>query len=229
MNRELSTVVFTLLLLLTSQSTSIGKLTPLVPAGAKNNQLEVTIENQAVSPVFIASNQPVADTIYDDEYTTEIKSSQACPECNGSLLGSRWCDNNNGTVTDLKTGLTWLKDASWGSAYPYWSDSIDGTNAFERAAQVETGNPELLNDNSVRGDWRLPTISELKELTSGPEGVSSSNMQVFIDVQPDWYWSATDFKTGSDSALNVGMHFGDVSNSYKAFSYHVWPVRSSND
>ena len=48
--------------------------------------------------------------------------------CTGTLNGTRWCDNGDGTVTDLTTGLVWLKDAtcvgqwswyeSWATRFP---------------------------------------------------------------------------------------------------------------
>lgn len=229
MNRVMTTVLSAICLIFVLQSLVFGELTPLTPPGEKNEETKASQGQNDASPILLASHQPLSDPIYNTEDIPEINSPEpAEPECEGMLHGSRWCDNNDGTVTDLTTGLTWLKNASWGRTYPYWADSIEGTNAFERAAQVESGHPELLTDNSARGDWRLPTISELKALTSGPEGVSVKNMQAFNDIQPDWYWSATDHETGGDSALNVGMHFGDVNISNKAFSYHVWPVRNSN-
>jgi hypothetical protein len=40
--------------------------------------------------------------------------------CEGTLspLG-RWCDQNNGNVKDMTTGLVWLKDAGWGGTKPW--------------------------------------------------------------------------------------------------------------
>lgn len=37
-----------------------------------------------------------------------------CCTCKGTLYENRWCDNGNGTVTDLTTCLVWLKKADWG-------------------------------------------------------------------------------------------------------------------
>ena len=34
--------------------------------------------------------------------------------CTGTMFGKRWCDNGDGTVTDLTTCLVWLKKADWG-------------------------------------------------------------------------------------------------------------------
>lgn len=61
------------------------------------------------------------------------------PTCNGTINGTRWCDNGNGTVTDLTTGMVWLKDAFWGGLIPFWANTVNGVNAHYRAAQVEDG------------------------------------------------------------------------------------------
>ncbi|MBF0524939.1 MAG: hypothetical protein HQK56_07565 [Deltaproteobacteria bacterium] len=58
-------------------------------------------------------------------YADELPASHpACVACNGTLSPQgRWCDNGNGTVTDMSTGLIWLKDASWGGKYPLWAEA----------------------------------------------------------------------------------------------------------
>ncbi|MBW1813845.1 MAG: hypothetical protein JRJ39_09275 [Deltaproteobacteria bacterium] len=38
-----------------------------------------------------------------------------CGPCKGTQsTGGRWCDNGDGTVTDMTTCLVWLKYANWG-------------------------------------------------------------------------------------------------------------------
>ena len=41
-----------------------------------------------------------------------------CPDtCEGTVsAGGRWCDQGDGTVKDMTTGLVWLKKADWGGA-----------------------------------------------------------------------------------------------------------------
>lgn len=213
LNKVKKTIVFLTVLLLILPG--VAKAGDRAPVSGNNGILLVSL-----SPIGSGKNS---------NRNPKKKIKEDCPKCEGIIVGTRWCDNKNGTVTDLTTGLVWLKSASWGWVFPFWADSIKGTNAFDRAAQVKSGNPKALTDNSVAGDWRLPTINELKGLTSGPEAVSSSAMRAFTNVQPDWYWSGTSYATGADSAWNVGMHYGDVNNSNKAYNYHVWPVRGGND
>ncbi|MCP4576614.1 MAG: DUF1566 domain-containing protein [Deltaproteobacteria bacterium] len=96
--------------------------------------------------------------------------------CERTLNGTRWCDNGDGTVTDMLgyngkgQCLVWLKDASWGGQYALWVNTEGGTNAHDRAAQLKTGVGGL-TDGSVEGDWRLPTKTELVGLVNGPNWV----------------------------------------------------------
>ena len=49
-----------------------------------------------------------------------------CGPCEGTRsAGGRWCDNGDGTVTDMTTCLVWLKYASWGGAKPWRSGETD--------------------------------------------------------------------------------------------------------
>ena len=47
-----------------------------------------------------------------------------CPvKCEGTLsVGGRWCDQGDGTVKDMTTGLVWLKNAGWGGRKYFRSD-----------------------------------------------------------------------------------------------------------
>lgn len=140
--------------------------------------------------------------------------------------GSRWHDNGDGTVTDLRTGLVWLKKADWGGAYPFWADSIEKVNAHDRAASLRNGASGVeLTDSSVEGDWRLPTLSELKTLATGDEAVSIWEMRVFTGVEPTPYWSSTSDSGYPSRGYFVHLISGDAGTFNKKTPYHVWPVR----
>ena len=146
-----------------------------------------------------------------------------CP--GGSSPLGRWCDNNNGTVTDTTNGLVWLKDASWGGA-KLWVDSSTWDDAQTRAGTLSSGTAGL-TDGSVVGDWRLPTKTELVNLANGTEAIRWTSMHMFTVVQWAWYWSSTTSVDNTNFAWDVclgnGFEYIDVkSTTY----YYVWPVRA---
>jgi len=88
-------------------------------------------------------------------------------------------DNGNGTVTDLNTGLMWIK--SRGSKTTW-----DST--FIKAAQCTTGG---------HNDWRVPTIKELYSLINfnGKSGVTAAQCIPYIDT--DYFgWTTGDTAIG---------------------------------
>ena len=109
--------------------------------------------------------------------------------CRGTMIGTRWCDNGDGTVTDLigydgkGECLVWLKKADWGGTKPWRNDSTDCDSptytcyddAHQRAGLLYAGATDAdLSDGSVEGDWRLPTKTELSGLANGTEAVRDS-------------------------------------------------------
>jgi hypothetical protein len=166
------------------------------------------------------------DTTYETEIATlsnqvaQLEARIAALEagCAGILVGTRWCDNENGTVTDLMSGLVWLKNANcfepknWGAAI----EASDGLNSGECG----------LADGSLAGDWHLPTINELYTLVQGDEGILSSTPGPFTGVQPYSYWSSTTYQGDNTSrAWMVNMIAGGVHAYYKYAASFMWPVR----
>jgi len=149
--------------------------------------------------------------------------------CEGTMNGSRWCDNGDGTVTDLTTCLVWLKKADWGGQKKwrcYDSDPDPYDDAHTRAGILKAGTAGAdLSDGSVEGDWRLPTVTELYALTHGTEQVRSGTPRAFTGVQSPFYWSSNPRAGDPYVAWGVYLFDGNVSHRYKSSSYYVWPVR----
>ncbi|MBK1646357.1 hypothetical protein CKO25_17240 [Thiocapsa imhoffii] len=153
---------------------------------------------------------------------------------NAANGGTRWCDNGNGTVTDLLGAtvdgneiegrcLVWLKNASWGGRKPWRADS-GFDDAHTRAGILSSPNSDAgLSDGSVLGRWRLPTLSELKALTTNPQRISLSSPGPFSGVRLDRYWSSTSIANSPELAWTVQNDV--VVASVKTFGDYVWPVR----
>ena len=144
----------------------------------------------------IAQNKVVVVPLMDDGIT-----------CKGTLVGTRWCDNGDATVTDMTTGLGVASIRRLGGQKPWRSDtSGDHDDADTQAAILQDGvflhtgaYNVYLSDGSGDGSWRLPTWKELDHLAHGMEAVSSVNMRAFSGVQSTVsYWSSSTYKDPSD-------------------------------
>ena len=137
----------------------------------------------------------------------------------------RFTDNGDGTVTDNLTGLIWMKN----------TDCIALNNfelAVSFAAQLEHGDCYLL-DNSVPGDWRVPTVRELHSLVS-----FTYRDPALSNTGGDGKWQDGDPFTGIESYYTYWTSTNDVggywfvNSSDGALGYSnlqtnrvVWPVK----
>ena len=159
-------------------------------------------------------------------------------DCNN---GGRYEDNTDGTVTDCRTGMIWLKnaactDTSNGIVNPSgtlnWYDALTWTKGL--------GNGLCgLTDGSSAGHWRLPTKSEWMAmvayakrfyanptLTNGAGTGRWTSGDVFTNAQSSYYWSSTTYAPSTTYyawSVNMGVGYMNVSN-LPNYNY-VWPVR----
>ena len=152
-----------------------------------------------------------------------------------STLAARFQVCGNGTVADTRTGLLWLQNA--GCYFTTWDGAIAATKGL---ASGSCG----LKDGSKAGDWRQPTIDELKALISGAETPSwktdffgkrnnpngtAPNMwlksQGFTDVWASSYWSSTTHSRFPQEAWRMFMGLGNMNIDDKTGNSFVWPIR----
>jgi len=139
--------------------------------------------------------------------------------CDGTLsLEGRWCDNHDGTVTDMATGLVWLQNANC-------LGSMNWNNAMTRPILELRDGVCSLTDNSEWGDWRLPTVSEIEGITKGPEAVSSYRPGMFTSLQSEYYWSVTTDPWSTGQAWDLNIRYGFISMHSKGSSNYILPVR----
>ncbi len=138
----------------------------------------------------------------------------------------RYTDNGNGTVTDNKTGLIWLKNAN-AFGRQNWK------SAMESVAELAHGQYGL-SDDSKPGMWRLPTEKEWKAMVNNKyEKPALSNAtgteqwqdgDAFLNVQMSYYWSTADEELTS-FAWYVYLYYGYVDITEKSNYNYVWAVR----
>ena len=85
-----------------------------------------------------------------------------------ALPAPRMRDNGNGTVTDLATGLIWLKKAD--CINRTWAAAVTAVNSL---ASGQCG----LSDGSAAGSWRMPNRKEMQSLADRAQ----NNMADYFD------------------------------------------------
>ncbi|MFC2077730.1 DUF1566 domain-containing protein [Candidatus Bipolaricaulota bacterium] len=175
----------------------------------------------------------------DSDWGEETGSLYGGCTCSGYVTLGRWCDNGDGTITDMSNCLVWLKKADWGGAKP-WEDCASHDDAHTRAGLLEAGSAGAdLSDGSEVGDWRLPTKEEAYALTHGswPQGLSDPiRVTGLPETGSIFFWtSSTDSETETEKAYFVeltddGATNGKMWSIGKEFDQspgiYVWPVRS---
>ncbi|MDL2275659.1 DUF1566 domain-containing protein, partial [Desulfosarcina sp. OttesenSCG-928-G10] len=98
-------------------------------------------------------------------------------------VASRFRDNGNGTVTDLRTGLTWTL--------------LDSTMEMEKGGYMDHRSAQAYVAILSTGgySWRLPTASELATLYK--------NKPFFPETGAGWYWTSETFAKGFSYVVDV--------------------------
>lgn len=151
----------------------------------------------------------------------------------------RYVDCGNGTVTDQKSALIWLKDAACTAlGNPGGTDWFTAKDNVVVLQDGECG----LTDGSQRGDWRLPTYDELWEVMQRLDGVCvtppywlndagtdcwGTGPSSFTGVESWLYWSNSTYLQIWDWAFYVDLNQGWVTaDSKRGYTIiKVWPVR----
>jgi hypothetical protein len=170
---------------------------------------------------------PTTGTMHTlEEIYNELQSIKNTVNLNKCInLGHRFCDQGDGTVLDIDTGLVWLKNANCFGA-KNWNDASSATGNL---AEGQCG----LADGSQAGDWRLPTDEELCGL--GSDGVTGSP---FFDVQSEYWTNAYNYDCQQlpegqycyeySNVVHIGSSSCPVEIRSTGSTSYVWPVRGGN-
>jgi hypothetical protein len=96
-------------------------------------------------------------------------------------------ENDNGTITDTATGLTWQQTDD--GVAKGWEDSLS-----------------YCEENELAGydDWRLPNAKELQSIVDYSSYEPALDLNYFGMVDPDgWFWTSTTHGDATDNAVYI--------------------------
>ncbi len=130
------------------------------------------------------------------------------------IIMGRFIDNEDGTLTDLKTRLMWIRDMR--SAGCNYGKTMKWEEAVKCAKSLSVGD---------YSDWRLPEIDELVSIVDyGKLGPAIHD--VFSNTPCGYFWSNTIFKSDSRAAWVVGFDTGRVNGDDRNEFFYLRCVRS---
>ena len=160
---------------------------------------------------------------------------------NASLIAERYRDNRDGTVTDIKTNLQWMR-CSVGLT---WNGKRCSGNSERMKWKIAR---ELTISFAGYNDWRLPTIGELRSLVycsnGRPSLYPSSNYEgdevcggvperdhqkptinrmAFPDTPAVSFWSITTIDDSSLTTWSVNFMYGS---SHKGYTFDDYKGRN---
>lgn len=121
------------------------------------------------------------------------------------------------TVSDLRTGLMWSRNAAIEEFPMTWKEAFDFTGS--------------LNSRRFAGhaDWRLPNRRELFSLVSHSRiNPALPADHPFENVFPGYHWTASTCARLPEQAWYIHMGGAKVYRGMKYASYMVWPVRTQS-
>ncbi len=138
----------------------------------------------------------------------------------------RYTDNNDGTVTDNRTSLIWLKNANC-------FNSKSWKTAKKKVANLASSQCGL-RDNSKANEWRLPTKNEWKTLMdyryrqltlSNALGTGQwKEGDAFSKVQLGKYWSSS--SNNKSTVWYANIYDGDINSADTSNKFYVWPIKN---
>ena len=116
--------------------------------------------------------------------------------------------NNDGTITDIKTGLMWQT----GNTNLNWKEAIAYCENLKLAGYT---------------DWRLPNNEELRSINSYIRVNPSLKTEYFYKTVPDKYWSSTTYFNNKGHAFIIYFNHNTSSDQYiiKSSPSYVQAVR----
>lgn len=180
-----------------------------------------------VWPVRSVDRQPVnvfftgQQRCFDEQGNT-ISCNKSSLQHSAIQAGIEWpkprFDANGDTVTDILSGLTWTRNASYSNVFINWKD------AGYMVQQMNTKRDFGFND------WRIPHIRELESLIDLEMHSPALPADHPFKNNEDFYWSGTTSIYESRYAWALYMKDGAIGVGFKPNpEFFLWPVRGRSN
>ena len=140
-----------------------------------------------------------------------------------STPDSQLIDNNDNTVTDLKTGLMWKKCLEGVSGNLCDTGSLDYFT-WQQALE-QPGVVNAASGFAGHTDWRLPNIRELISIVEEQCYNPAINLNRFPNAPSSSVWSGSPNANNTNNAWNVNFNNGNSNNNNRNNDQYVRLVR----
>jgi len=178
-----------------------------ISVGADN--IYITFTNVIANHTIAASFAPGSEANPVDISKTGQRSSYAAGDDGYIQAGVEWpnprfIDNGDGTITEILTGLVWIKDG--GCLVKNWDYALKSVSEFNN-------NPvtyDCVGYTANYSDWRLPNVKELESLTNYGASDSAGWLlsEGFVKVSSSYYWSSSTSQGRTSEAWLIKMSDG---------------------
>lgn len=153
-------------------------------------------------------------------FTVTVQAGQTCnSNLQQSTPTSRFIFNDNGTVTDSETEITWMRCAlgqKWngktceGKAHDYsWQEARDA---------VAELNSDTFGEPT---SWRLPLVPELASIVERKCFEPRVNLSVFPSTPSKAFWTGMEKKGNSELAYAIDFGRGGVMPGKKSYAAYI--------
>lgn len=156
---------------------------PVIEVGPNNVTIIVTAADKKTTKTYNL-NMYRAIPIFKtgaEKYDGMNQYEDAATQRGVSWPNPRFEVHDNGTVTDLMTGLIWLKN----------SKTLPSPYNFSTAVEYPQSNPNFNVDSSY--SWYLPNINQVRSLLNYSLASTGYNNNPFLNLVNDIWWTSTTY------------------------------------